>query len=302
MGEILTYVPVVVFVGILIAAAVWDFYTLTIPDYLNVSGLMLGILLGAIAPSLVSGGAMINELTAIDRNLVQWWNIDPANVEVQLPLFCSLFIVFAVFVMPAKWRGVRRVEEFVKDTVRSSVRTAKQERWKFFAVTGVLFGILVGWNSGLVNQAGARNALVGATFAMLTAWAIRILGEVSAGQEALGFGDVLMLGAIGAWTGWQLISTVWIFAVTVGIVWGVRTTLTTKNDLPFGPSLAVGGVLTIVCQRLGMWNEYLYLPTAMFVQAGPELVLIVIGLGTLLFYPSLRLLLWITGRNRPAEG
>lgn len=70
------------------------------------------------------------------------------------------------------------------------------------------------------------------------------------GRDGLGLGDAKLLGAIGAWTGWQALPLILLFASTGGLLWALMLALRGRNvdrhmRLPLGTflCLAVGPAL-----------------------------------------------------------
>jgi leader peptidase (prepilin peptidase)/N-methyltransferase len=63
----------------------------------------------------------------------------------------------------------------------------------------------------------------------------------------MGFGDFKLLAAIGAWFGWQSLLPVVLISASVGSVIGISLILLWKrareNPIPFGPYLALGGMI-----------------------------------------------------------
>lgn len=62
------------------------------------------------------------------------------------------------------------------------------------------------------------------------------------GREGLGLGDAKLLGAIGAWTGWQLLPLVLLLASSAGLLWALSLKLRGRpvesgTRLPFGTLL-----------------------------------------------------------------
>ena len=81
-------------------------------------------------------------------------------------------------------------------------------------------------------------------------WGVRILGTLGFGKEAMGMGDVYILAAVGAVTGW-LIPTIAFFAAPfLGLMWTAATILLRASArvrvLPYGPSLAMASVLAML--------------------------------------------------------
>lgn len=84
-------------------------------------------------------------------------------------------------------------------------------------------------------------------------WAVRILGSLAFGKEAMGLGDVHLMAAVGACLGW-VDAVLGFFAATfVGVFWAVLGWVlggAFKRAMPFGPFLAVGSVLVWLLKPL----------------------------------------------------
>lgn len=101
-------------------------------------------------------------------------------------------------------------------------------------LTGAVMGYLVG--GGLV-------------------WFVRIAGSLAFGREAMGLGDVHVLGAIGACVGWIDAGLTFFAAVLVGLVGAGVMGLLAKDAkaprmLAFGPCLAIGALVVVVGKPL----------------------------------------------------
>jgi leader peptidase (prepilin peptidase)/N-methyltransferase len=72
------------------------------------------------------------------------------------------------------------------------------------------------WNDGLRFADSAIGAAVGAGFFA----AIALFGEKVLKRETMGWGDVYLLGAIGAWLGWQSLLPVVLFSAVQGSIVG----------------------------------------------------------------------------------
>ena len=65
----------------------------------------------------------------------------------------------------------------------------------------------------------------------------------------MGYGDFKLLGALGAWLGWQQLPLIILASSLVGALTGLGLIIFSRHDrrvpLPFGPYLAGGGVLAL---------------------------------------------------------
>lgn len=102
-------------------------------------------------------------------------------------------------------------------------------------------GFIATWALGL--DWISRVAGAGAGYLSLAgiAWAFRRLR----GKEGLGLGDAKLMGAAGAWIGWQGLPFALLFAASVGLAFvAARAVLARGQEagayLPFGPFLAAG--------------------------------------------------------------
>ena len=83
-------------------------------------------------------------------------------------------------------------------------------------------------------------------------WGIRIFGSLAFGKEAMGLGDVHLLGAVGAALGWCDPMLIFFIAPFSGLLWFVVTKGLggvfggMQKELPYGPHLAVATVLMMV--------------------------------------------------------
>jgi hypothetical protein len=84
-------------------------------------------------------------------------------------------------------------------------------------------------------------------------WAIRILGTLAFGKEALGLGDVHMMAAVGACLGWIDPTLAFFGAAFLGMAgWAIQLFASGENKrmLPYGPFLAMATILVWFCKPL----------------------------------------------------
>ena len=94
-------------------------------------------------------------------------------------------------------------------------------------------------------------------------WLVSILGSLAFRKEAMGFGDVKLMGAIGALCGWQAVVFALIAGSFLGSFVGIALMAAHKRDLqgriPFGPFLAIGAIAWICWGQalLGLYMRFL---------------------------------------------
>lgn len=104
------------------------------------------------------------------------------------------------------------------------------------------------------SQPTPSDAILGALLGYLTFWLLAFLYRFLRKREGLGYGDMKLFAALGAWCGWQALPTIAVIAALLafgmlmffyvaGKVW--------SNDvpLPFGPFLAAAGWYVMILQQ-----------------------------------------------------
>ncbi|MFC0698203.1 prepilin peptidase [Paraburkholderia humisilvae] len=107
------------------------------------------------------------------------------------------------------------------------------------------------WAGLLFNTSGMfvplSSAVFGAVVGYSSMWTLNLLFQILAGQSGMYGGDFKMYAAIGAWAGLSaLLPTLLIALVVFAFVVCVRVmTKNRKRETPFGPYLAIGGVISL---------------------------------------------------------
>jgi len=111
---------------------------------------------------------------------------------------------------------------------------------------GLLFNLNIGFTD-------LKSAVIGAMLGYLILWAVYWAFKLVTGKEGMGYGDFKLLGAIGAWFGWQLLPAVILLSSVVGAVIGISMIIfkgkTGGTAIPFGPFLALGGIAALFFGR-----------------------------------------------------
>jgi leader peptidase (prepilin peptidase) / N-methyltransferase len=124
------------------------------------------------------------------------------------------------------------------------------------------------WLGLLVNTQGwlvpLESAVWGAIGGYGLLWSVYWLFKLATGKEGMGFGDFKLLGALGAWLGWQALPQIILLSSLVGAVVGISLIVIKGRDknvpIPFGPYLAAAGFIAL------MWGELI--TKAFFAWAG----------------------------------
>jgi leader peptidase (prepilin peptidase)/N-methyltransferase len=133
-------------------------------------------------------------------------------------------------------------------------------------VLGYLVGAKIGGGPPPVIVQAVGGSLLGYLVGGGIVWAVRILGTLGFGREAMGLGDVHLLGAVGAVLGWVDPIFIFLLAPFFGLLWavlsmGFSSLLHKKRrELPYGPHLAVATLIVLLCRPVVSFVQVRYLP------------------------------------------
>jgi leader peptidase (prepilin peptidase)/N-methyltransferase len=99
-------------------------------------------------------------------------------------------------------------------------------------------------------------SLAGAAAGAGVTWLARGISSAVLRQEAMGFGDVMLMAMIGSVLGWQPVLFVFAFAPFCGLfVGGVVKTMLNRPYVPYGPYLSVAAIVVMLSWRwLWTWE------------------------------------------------
>ena len=110
---------------------------------------------------------------------------------------------------------------------------------------GLLFSLCGGWVS-------LEHAVEGAATGYIVMWLLAVVFRCVTGREAMGRGDFKLSAALGAWLGMWALPNVWLVASVWVCTTAVLDHLCGRQDFraprPFGPGLALGGILVMLSQ------------------------------------------------------
>lgn len=105
---------------------------------------------------------------------------------------------------------------------------------------------LPGWLSTHPHLHGLAWSLAGLVCGMTLSWMVRAVARSVMGVEALGFGDVMLMGMVGSFLGWQPTTVAFLLAPLCAIAIGLAVRLVTgRSYIPYGPYLAAGSLMVI---------------------------------------------------------
>ena len=95
-----------------------------------------------------------------------------------------------------------------------------------------------------------KTSIVGAAVGYLSLWSVYHLFKLITGKEGMGHGDFKLLGAFGAWLGWQMLPLIILLSAVVGAIIGIGMIALRGHDrnipIPFGPYLAAAGWIAML--------------------------------------------------------
>ena len=110
---------------------------------------------------------------------------------------------------------------------------------------GLLFSLCGGWVS-------LEHSVAGAATGYIVMWLLAVVFNFVTGREAMGRGDFKLSAAMGAWLGLWSLPGVWLVASVSVCITAVLDHLCGRQHFraprPFGPGLALGGILVMLSQ------------------------------------------------------
>ena len=109
------------------------------------------------------------------------------------------------------------------------------------------------WAGLLANAFGLfadlHAAVIGAMAGYLSLWSVYWGFKLLTGKEGMGYGDFKLLAALGAWLGWKMLPLLILLSSFVGAIVGIGLMVLARHGrnvpIPFGPYLAIAGIVTL---------------------------------------------------------
>lgn len=102
-------------------------------------------------------------------------------------------------------------------------------------------GLLFNSYTGII---ACEEAIMGAAAGYTSLWLLNACVRLLRHKEGIGYGDLKLFAAVGAWTGWQSLPPILYIAAMMSLIYGLWMFLRTRRRvsvIPFGPGLAIGG-------------------------------------------------------------
>ena len=247
----------------MLVASLIDADETTIPDAVTVPGTIFGLVVAAAYPwSMLpvvwrgpGGGGEFGFLNLLGVTPPDAWPQSLLGFHAGGSLGACLvglgcWWLWCIALMPRTWysrHGWRRAWGLCVARLRRDPATR----------TACIFGLLGSaataavWRWGSVAAwSGLLTALVGMAASGGLVWIVRIIGRITLGREAMGFGDVTLMAMMGTLLGWQTCLVIFFLAPLAGAVIGLAMLfLGGGREIPYGPFLCLAAAVTIAQWR-----------------------------------------------------
>ncbi|MCF7973358.1 MAG: prepilin peptidase [Phycisphaerae bacterium] len=116
-------------------------------------------------------------------------------------------------------------------------------------ITQSVPGVQVWWTGIMAKSsvAAALGSVWGYLIGCGVVWATRIFGTLGFGKEAMGLGDVHLMGAVGAVIGAKMVTVAFFIAPFFGLSWALFHLFFKKTrQIPYGPFLSLGSFTVMI--------------------------------------------------------
>lgn len=272
-------------ISLMMVATFIDIDEQTIPDNITVPGTFIGFGFAALFPRSLLPVWIPNDapLAVAPSWLTQpgeWAATLDSETGLLIGIACLAAWTYAMLLPIRPWyRG-----SLVKRLTYLIVRISRTPRTKPLIGAFVLLAVLTAlvWSRGDENWMGLLTSLVGMAVGGGIVWSVRVIAGPIVRKEAMGFGDVTVMGMIGAFLGWQASLIVFFVAPFFGAVIAIIQHFVTKDQrIAFGPFLCSAACFVIVCW-VAIWERWGY-PTFFWGWFVP------VGIGVMLLFLAIAL-------------
>ncbi len=265
-----------IFLSILAAGSLIDIDERTLPDGLTLPGTLLGLAVAAAYP-----WAILPDIPASSWGLPreEWTSFLAWQIPAEMAAAHDFRIlqVASPHAWPPRWGGAPHLSPLILAAAlwwlwcfalmdrRWYPRLGLRRAWGYFwarllrsQITHWLFAVgVVGslvitavWIVGGLHWQGLFSALVGLAVGVGVVWIVRLVGWWALRKEAMGFGDVILMGMLGTVVGWQGVLIIFFLAPVVALGFGILHALFYRETvIPYGPFLCLAAALLILFWR-----------------------------------------------------
>ena len=296
-----------ILLALLFIATFIDFDETMIPDEITVPGVVIGLITAVAFPwsrlpelGANAGGALISPITFASPGVIEpgHWSENHWGLITIL----SIFTVWALALLPRVSPFRLGIGPGIKYTIGSIVRPKRKTNcpirvtqrrpFKITKILAVLWIIgtplmIAAWQwLPAENWQSLLGAMIGLAVSGGLIWAIRIVGGLAMGQQAMGFGDVTLMAMVGTFIGWQASVAAFVYGIIVAMLAVIVTTVFIRNKhIPFGPYLSMGAVLAIY-----NWSSVWSNARLQIFALGPALLIVLVAslIGMMILLPIVR--------------
>lgn len=117
----------------------------------------------------------------------------------------------------------------------------------------IFLGLAFSWVPNL-RLTTPDSAFIGAFLGYTFFWALNTGYRLLKNRNGIGMGDAKLLAALGAWLGWTTLPSILLVASLTGIIGGILWLQLRGHQLqqafPFGPFLAIAGIIELLWPQL----------------------------------------------------
>jgi prepilin signal peptidase PulO-like enzyme (type II secretory pathway) len=242
--------------ALMVVATLIDIDDRIIPDTITVPGTLAGwgaaIVLYGVQLPVVGGGGTTVGLT-LASPLAWPGQLDRGESLLGLAVGLGVVALWCFALLPRRWYARHGAARALGIIWARIVRYSYC--WCVIALGAVAAVVVTAvWYGGGPRWESLCSALVGTAVGGGLIWAVRLNGAVTLGREAMGFGDVTLMGMIGAFLGWQPCLMIFFLAPFFGLLVGLLQWIGHgESEIPYGPYLCLATLAVIVRWR-DLWN------------------------------------------------
>jgi prepilin signal peptidase PulO-like enzyme (type II secretory pathway) len=258
----------------LLAATLTDFYEMIIPDTITIAGTFIALctsylcwetalpvwtnelyytVCSSIGGEHDDGKFITYPMDIWSPNSNIWWHVPTGTCSLAMWVFLTIFLWwFWCFAMLDRvWYAklpFRKANAIFWRYLYRSPRT------KYIIAAAVIVPPCLIRTYCTESEITLLSALVGMAAGMILIWSVRLVSRWVLGIEAMGFGDVTLMGMIGAFLGWQAVLVIFFIAPFFGLVYGIINVILGRGRaVPYGPFLCLATVFVVIFWRF-VWE------------------------------------------------